>query len=576
MPDLAILVPTRGRPGNVEKVIGAWDFTNAWDHADLILVADEDDPHYQAYVDLIDPAACPVRLFSVPKWMPMVHKLDLAAREMAGLYWAVGFAGDDHLPQTIGWAARYLTVLRELGSGMVYGDDGYQGAKLSTEWAITSDVVSALGRMVPAPVEHMFCDNSILELFTAAGAVRHLPEVRIEHMHPYAGKADTDDQYKRVNGRDQMSRDRRTYQAWQRTELAGQVAILRALRRGQPEVRPATRRPVRTARQQGVKNMRPPRFFRRVQAATPEDVMMALADLAVQVPKDQEIVELGVYHGRTALQLAWGARQGNGAHVTAIDLWDAPGNTYGPPFTDASARRWAHHHVQSMGYSRDITLVQGFSHEVAAGWDGPLVGLLFVDADHTREGARRDIEAWAPYLAEGARIAVDDYEHPDWPGVKEALDELVAEGVIEPVEIFHERLAVTRLARSWEEIQDEATREALERDRAEGRAVVLPGEKRVPTAITSEGVHPSPEPVSRELEQPWANEDLEADTEVSSPHAPDRTVVAAGELEGVAAGTSVADLGVGQLRALAKRRGIVLGARKDRKADMVAALEAGE
>lgn len=555
MPDLAIIVPTRGRPANIERVISAWDFTNAWDHADLVLVADADDPEIQGYRDLIDPEACPVRLLETPQWTPMVHKLDLAAREMAELYWAVGFAGDDHLPQTIGWAARYLTVLRELGTGMVYGDDGYQGAKLATEWAMTSDVVRALGRMVPAPVEHMFCDNAVLELFTVAGAARHLPEVRIEHRHPYAGKASSDAQYERVNSRDQMGRDRRTFRKWQAATLATQAATVRALRRGQPETRPA--RPTRTARRQGRIMMRPPRFFKRVRAATPEDVMLALADFAAQVPGDQEIVELGVFHGRTALQLAWGARQGQRAHVTAIDPWDLPGNTYGPPFTDPGARRWAHHHVKSLGYSRDITLVQAFSHDAAAGYDGPPIGLLFVDGDHTKTGARRDIEAWAPHLAEGARIAVDDYGCPDWPGVKEALDELVAEGVLEPVEVFHERLAVTRLATSPEE---------------SGRT----------TAVTSEGVRPSPEPDELEPpdlrlgERPEPPLDLEPDSEVSTEvHAPDRTVVAEGELEGVAAGTAIEDLNVAQLRALAKAREIVLGSRKDKRADMLAALRDG-
>jgi hypothetical protein len=63
---------------------------------------------------------------------------------------------------------------------------------------------------------------------------------------------------------------------------------------------------------------------------------------------------------------------------------------------------------------------------------------------------------------------------------------------------------------------------------------------------------------------------------VSTVHAPNRTVVTEGELEGVAAGTAIGDLNTAQLRALAKVRGIVLGTRKDKKADMVAALEAGE
>jgi predicted O-methyltransferase YrrM len=565
MPDLAIIVPTRGRPGNIEKVIGAWDFTNAWDRADLVLVADADDPEISGYralvekfcwgVELPDPQACPVRLLEVPRWMPMVHKLDVAAREMAELYWAVGFAGDDHLPQTIGWAARYLTVLRELGTGMVYGDDGYQGSKLSTEWAMTSDVVRALGRMVPAAVEHMYCDNAVLELFTAAGAVRHLPEIRIEHMHPYAGKAATDDQYRRVNSRDQMSRDRHTYQIWQRRDMAAQVAAIRELRRGRPQ-----ERSTRTVTKQGRITMRPPRFFKNVRAATPDDVMMALADFAAQVPAGQEIVELGVFHGRTALQLAWGARQGHRAHVTAIDLWDTPGNTYGPPFTDSSCRRWAHHHVKSLGYARDITLVQGFSHEVADSWSAGPVGLLFVDGDHSKRGARLDIESWSEHLAEGARIAVDDYGHPDWPGVKEAVDELVAEGVLEPVEVFHGQLAVTRLATT--------------------------PDTGPTTAVTSEGVRPSPEPTSRELVPPWEPEaDPDAtwarvenalsrpDSEVSNDEV--RTVVATGELPGVAAGTSIDDLTIAQMKILARARKIVLGARKDKRSEIIEALRVG-
>lgn len=575
MPDLAIIVPTRGRPDNIRKVVSAWDFTNAWDYADLVLVADADDPEIGEYQE--PGISDHVRVVVIPAWMPMVHKLDLAAREMADRYWALGFAGDDHLPQTIGWAARYLTVLRELGTGMVYGDDGYQGQRLSTEWAMTSDVVRALGRMVPAPVEHMFCDNSVLELFTAAGAVRHLPEIRIEHMHPYAGKAETDDQYERVNGRDQMVRDRRAFRAWQATTLASQVADVRALRAGRPEQRP-TRLP-RTARQ-GRTTMRPPRYFKQVRAATPDDVMMALADFAAQVPGDQEIVEIGVFHGRTALQLAWGARQGQRAHVTAIDLWDMPGNTYGPPFTEESTRRWAHHHVRNLGYSRDITLVQGFSHDVAARYEGLPVGLLFVDGDHSKQGARRDIESWAPHLAPGARIAVDDYGHPDWPGVKQAVDELVAEGVLEPIELFHSALAVTRLA---------------------GTPSTGPT-----TAVTSEGVHPSPYPVApgqvadpfehdsgEACSDPWCEDKIwpvtrqdndtvmvenetDDDIEVSGPHASERTVVARGELEGVAPGTSITDLTMSQMKTLAKTRGIVLGYRKDKRADVIEALQVGK
>lgn len=605
MRDLAVLIPTRGRPGNVRKVISAWDFTNAWDRADMVLVIDKDDPEYPGYLALVEETRHPdtgdalIKTYEVDLHVPMVHKLNEAAAALAPGWFALGFAGDDHLPRTIGWAERYLTVLHELGSGMVYSDDGYQGKNLSTEWAVTADVVTALGRMVPADVEHMYCDNSIMEMFGAAGALRFLPEVRVEHMHPIVGKAETDAQYQRVNHRDQFKRDRRAYESWRHGDVfRTDVAEIRHLRRGRPEVTEPTSTPSPAARPRVAgsaprkversgpttrrlaekRTPRPPIQFKNVRAATPDDVMVALADLAIQVPAGQEIVEIGVFQGRTALQLAWGASLGNSAHVTAVDAWDAPGNTYGPPFTEADSRTWAAYWVDSFGYKDKINLVHAFSHEVAADWSGPAVGLLFVDGDHTKEGARQDIEGWAPHLAPGATIAVDDLDHPDWPGVREALEELVAEGVLEEFVVHADRLAVTRLSTG--------KRETL--------AAV--------TAITAEGVHPSPypavggqvaaapEPDRAALEAEWERVDPEgvaalresaaalSDSEVSGHgHHGDLTKVGLGEALVVEAttGQPISELSIPHLKALARHRGITLGVRKDKRDLILQALADG-
>jgi predicted O-methyltransferase YrrM len=583
MRDLAVLIPTRGRPENIRKVIGAWDFTNAWDRADMVLIIDKDDPEYPRYLDVVEETRHPdtgdvlVKTYEVDWHMAMVHKLNQAAVALFRGWFALGFAGDDHLPQTIGWADRYVSVLRELGTGMVYGDDGYQGRKLSTEWAITSDVVGVLGRMVPADVEHMYCDNSMMDLFRAAGALRWLPEIRIEHMHPVAGKAASDAQYQRVNHRDQFSKDRRGYEGWKHGDVfRTDVAEVRHLRRGRPDVtepttpaeRPkvagsAPRRVQRsgpTARrlaESPARTPRPPRHFRNVQGATPEDEMVTLADLAMSVPADQEIVELGVFQGRTALQLAWGASLGNGAHVTAVDAWDLEGNTYGPPFTDPATREAAAYNVQALGFADKIRLVHNFASDEAARYDGPPVGLLFVDDDHDYAGARRAVEDWAPHLAPGATIAVDDYGHPDWPGVQMAVDDLVSEGVLEPIEIHGERLAVTRLST---------------------------GERKTPAAVTSEGVSPSPYPAvaGQVADGPEAApEKREAEIEVAAE--PDTEVsedwgwkVTPGEAIAVNVPLGpVADLNTVQLRALAKHRGITLGIRKDKRDLILQALKDG-
>jgi predicted O-methyltransferase YrrM len=569
MRELAVLVPTRGRPENIRKVIGAWDFTNAWDVADLILIADADDPQIQGYRDLFEETRNPDTdepLFSlsvVGEWVPMVHKLNRIARavSISGKYFAVGFAGDDHLPQTIGWAKRYLAALHELGTGMVYGDDGYQGSNLSTEWAITSDVVRALDRMVPADVEHMYCDNAMMDLFGGARAIRHLPEVRIEHMHPYAGKAETDEQYKRVNHRDQFKKDRRAYEGWLHGDVfRTDVAAVRHLRRGLPEFHLVKDEPrLRKAglmpravpprpRGQRVTKFNIPRHFKKVRAASSDEIGITLADYASQVPSDQAIVEIGVFQGWTALLMAWGARQGNGAHLWGVDPWELEGNTYGPPFTDLGSRTWAEYNVMAQGYSSVITLVQGFSENVAATWEGPQIGLLFIDGDHSYKGAHDDVLMWSAHLAPGAVIAIDDYGHPDWPGVAEAVDELVADGFLEPLQIFHDQLAVTRLTGR---VDTEESTETPEQSAAIVDANLLASGSQGLTAVTSEGV--SPEPT-----------------------ADPRLTVADGELRDVAAGTGIDSLNTQKLRMLAKARGIVLGDRKDSRGAMLQALRDGQ
>jgi hypothetical protein len=102
---------------------------------------------------------------------------------------------------------------------------------------MTADIVRAIGRTVPAIVQHLYCDNAVRDLGQAAGCLRYLPDVVIEHMHPTAGKSEWDDGYRAVNSADRRADDKRIYQRWRdrpighpRAGLASQAAIVRALR----------------------------------------------------------------------------------------------------------------------------------------------------------------------------------------------------------------------------------------------------------------------------------------------------------------------------------------------------------
>jgi predicted O-methyltransferase YrrM len=61
----------------------------------------------------------------------------------------------------------------------------------------------------------------------------------------------------------------------------------------------------------------------------------------------------------------------------------------------------------------------------APGSEGPgnaaSVDFLYIDSSHDRDETVAEVRAWQPVLAPDALIVFDDYIHPDFPGVKEAI-----------------------------------------------------------------------------------------------------------------------------------------------------------
>lgn len=186
-----------------------------------------------------------------------------------------------------------------------------------------------------------------------------------------------------------------------------------------------------------------------------------LAALAADVPADQAVVEIGVFMARTTTFLAAGAQSGNGAHVYGVDPWDLPGERYPfkwvnhpnrnkrrmrQMFTKPQTRIDAENLIEAHGLTDAVTLIQGFSTDVAADWDGPPVGLLLVDGDHRVEHVRADWKAWKPHLASNAVVAWDDY-HPGWADVMSVVDELAADGTLEVIEVVERRNGALALSR---------------------------------------------------------------------------------------------------------------------------------
>lgn len=235
MADLVVIVPSRGRPGALRELAEAFRDTCATETY-LAFVVDENDstlPEYRR-------AAAEIRglcsIIEAPAPSSMVKSLNYAAAILAPQFPAVAFMGDDHRPRTRGWDVHYLFALEELGTGIVYGDDGLQGENLPTQVAMTSDIVRELGWMAPPGLKHLYVDNVWKSLGIAAECLRYLPDVLVEHMHPFAGKAEVDDGYARVNAPEVAEHDKAEYVRWLNVEASADVAKIRALRPAQAEV----------------------------------------------------------------------------------------------------------------------------------------------------------------------------------------------------------------------------------------------------------------------------------------------------------------------------------------------------
>lgn len=189
MSDLLVIVPSRGRPQNIARLLQAWKDTGA--EADLEVAIDSDDPCLDEYLSLDGDVTVGLR-------QGMVGTLNGRARVAATYATYLGFMGDDHCPRTPGWDKTICAELAALGTGFVYGNDLFQRTALPTAVFLTSDIVRALGYMVPPVLSHMYADNAWRDWGNAIGRLHYLPDVIVEHVHPQAGKAPMDAGYEHV------------------------------------------------------------------------------------------------------------------------------------------------------------------------------------------------------------------------------------------------------------------------------------------------------------------------------------------------------------------------------------------
>lgn len=217
MKEMALIVPSRGRPHNIERLNKALQETEA--KVDLYVGVDPDDEKLQGYKDMADKYQ--FKLVVADKREKFGPTLNRIALSIASDYEYIAWMGDDHLPKTHGWDQRYREALDSVGVGVVYGNDLVMGETIATELAMTSNIVKTLGYAVPEGFVHLYIDNYFMDLARAIDRLIYLPDVIVQHMHPVAGHAQEDQTYIEANSPENWTNDRIRFEEYKKNELKG-------------------------------------------------------------------------------------------------------------------------------------------------------------------------------------------------------------------------------------------------------------------------------------------------------------------------------------------------------------------
>ncbi|GAC1409485.1 MAG: hypothetical protein NVSMB53_01830 [Gemmatimonadaceae bacterium] len=132
--------------------------------------------------------------------------------------------------------------------------------------------------------------------------------------------------------------------------------------------------------------------------------IMAAAALA---PATGRNLEIGSFKGRSTVGIAYVTRELGLGSVVAVDPHTSPSTTdpdlrgMTTSYDDFVAN------LTAAGVRERVEIKRVYSHQLAREWNDS-IRFLWIDGDHTYEGAKADLDMFRRYLVDGALVAMHD------------------------------------------------------------------------------------------------------------------------------------------------------------------------
>lgn len=152
--------------------------------------------------------------------------------------------------------------------------------------------------------------------------------------------------------------------------------------------------------------------------------MRFLALLAAYPTADGDVLEIGSFKGKSTVILAKAAQLAGDAKIYAVDPLTAPSETDPDLRGDESSLKDFQANIERHNVADKIEFHQTFSHKLAETWTRPL-RFLWIDGDHTYKGTKLDFDGFAPYLSDGAIVAIHDVLHEFDGGIRIFMEDIL-------------------------------------------------------------------------------------------------------------------------------------------------------
>jgi hypothetical protein len=146
---------------------------------------------------------------------------------------------------------------------------------------------------------------------------------------------------------------------------------------------------------------------RKVPGHLGENEARFLGLLAACVPAKGTIVEIGSFKGRSTVMLATVAAHYNLGPVVAIDPHNSPILLDLQADPNSSSYKDFLNSIHTAGVSNHVESHVAYSTDIASVWNRP-IRLLWIDGDHSYEGAKKDLDGFFPHLVPLGVVAFHD------------------------------------------------------------------------------------------------------------------------------------------------------------------------